>query len=1319
NPRQGSTTQSYDYWNEALHGAVGVPNATMFPSATGMGSNWNKDLMLKIGTIIGNEVRVQNNLASSQKGLSYWSPTLNIYRDPRWGRADESYGEDPYHIGQIGAGFIKGMQGTDKKYLKAISTPKHYFANNSESNRRNGNSQLTEREIREYYTPAFAYAMGPEVGAYSYMTAYNRVNNEPISASSEFLRTMPMRQWGFKGYVTSDCSAIYDIYQRHRWQPEGWDHRVTNLEGVAWSIKAGTDIDCQGNSYRDHLVNSYNAGLATDNDLDRELVRLLEGRFRLGHFDPADVVPWRAPGNLTLLTPSTSNGILPNNVTVGSPGYAMAQNSRDVSKQASDEAPVLLKNKVIEGKASLGLPLSKTDDLDIQVVGYHASVFTSGGYSGNPPTAITTQSILRTQLNNGAPAGTTVSTVMNGINATTSPKPGISSVYFLDDTLNVTGQANIYDTSNGHITSIYPPWRPDVFTHPDLPLDTFLTWEGWQSISWGAGTGYVGASSTWGGYFMVRHHMGATDTRVCTAMTGSGSPGAQWIVHEGSMTGPIVATLPADGTNGSCAARTGTVWNVNNPSRSAQMANVIINETYDLWFVYDVGNKLGDYGTAQGPGNVFIYNLSPTQETDIQNADAVVMGIGTVNGEAAEETDRYSIDLPRFQDELVNKVAALNPHTVVWIQSMGQMNIEKFKNNPNVSAIVWTNYNGMYQGFSAADILWGEVNPSGKLPFTWYSDQLQLGSVWDYGITPESSGTGLGRTYQYFDGAVSYPFGFGLSYSTFSYDNLQLSKSVVTGDDVVSFSVEVTKNAGRAAKETVELYVSAPGANGHDRPYKQLKGFTKLNFTGTAADTQTAIIKVPMADLWFWDDVEHHKVWDLGVWTVQVGPSSAPTGAKTATFNLTAPPTPSLDVVAAIPTGTILHMDAPDNVIYADMSATRSDQSFLDLADPEVSTRYWVKNPTIAKVSADGVVSPVGAGVTTVFASTSWRGLTKTDSFPIVVKGADTGAVIEFPDRTIPLAEAKAGITPNAQIAGIDEPGGDTVAWTYSINIINDNTADGAIDAAGVITAGQAGQFVLTATAVVTFGGGGTQTITRESVITVIPDPTVAITGKAEVGQTLTANVADTQPGATITYQWMRDGVAIPGATAKTYKVQDADVGAQLTVQAVVTPGGTAVSAPTAKVPKPTPPPPIKKPTVSVSGQAVIGQTLTAVVKDAAAGSKVAYQWLRDGKPIAGATGKTYKVTKADIGAQLSVQAVVTPGGTAVSAKTAKVPAGSGGQGNPGQQQIVLSPSLAGAKYGDVLRVDTNGDLWRYPSSKTGALAARVKLGSGFGAIAV
>ncbi|MDR3359457.1 MAG: glycoside hydrolase family 3 C-terminal domain-containing protein, partial [Bifidobacteriaceae bacterium] len=603
--------------------------------------------------------------------------------------------------------------------------------------------------------------------------------------------------------------------------------------------------------------------------------------------------------------------------------------------------------------------------------------------------------------------------------------------------------------------------------------------------------------------------------------------GGVFQVHLDSADGPVVATVPAEGANSDCGDDGSAPGTKNGTVALSQSLQGI----HDLYFVYDNGT-LGDFGQQGTPGHPYAYSLDAAAEQKIAEADAVIVVVGTTNAESAEEMDRVNIELPRFQDEVVNKVAALNKHTVVWMQSVGTMDIEKFRGNPNVPSIVWTNYNGQHQSITAANILFGRTNPSGKLPMTWYADGAELGSVWDYGLTPATSATGLGRTYQYFIGDVAYPFGYGLSYSSFQYSNLRLDKSSYSGDDTITATVDVTNTSPVAGKETVELYVSAPGADGVERPLRQLKGFEKVSLN--PAQTKAVSIEVPADELWFWDEAADKQIWDLGKWVVQVGPSSA-SGLKT-NFTLASAPTLTLDVVKAVPDATVLNTAAPGNKIHANLSATRGDLSFYDLADPALRVEYTVADPDVATVNADGVVSPVGAGLTTVTATVTADGVTKSDSFPVVVEDENAGPVIALSDKTATVANLGAA---NAEVKLLPE--GATAAIGYQIAPMDENTAGATIDpVTGALTATGPGKVRITAIATIT-NGSDTTVVTQSAEINVVEPINVewrnrpAPTASGQVGQgvALPALAATASDGAALAYSavGLPAGVTLDSAT--------------------------------------------------------------------------------------------------------------------------------------------------------------------------------------------
>lgn len=348
---------AYEYWNEALHGVM-TDSATSFPQAIALGSTWDPDLVHEVATAISDEARAFN--AKNGKGLTYWAPVINMLRDPRWGRFEESYTEDPWLMARMGVAFVRGMQGDDPKYLKTVATPKHYAGNNSEYNRHTGSSDIDEQLLHEYYLPAFE-ATVREAGAFSVMSAYNRVNGVPASASADLLQTTLRERWGFRGYVVSDCDAVADIANGHHW--------VSSLaEASAKALLAGTDLNC-GATYPDHLQEALDQGLITEADVDRAVTRVLRARFLLGEMDSAERVPYRGIGA----------------ATIQSPAHAA------LALKAARQAIVLLKNDGL-------LPLDRSNLRSVAVIGPHGDDVTLGGYSGRPDHTVSVLDGIRAKL---------------------------------------------------------------------------------------------------------------------------------------------------------------------------------------------------------------------------------------------------------------------------------------------------------------------------------------------------------------------------------------------------------------------------------------------------------------------------------------------------------------------------------------------------------------------------------------------------------------------------------------------------------------------------------------------------------------------------------------------------------------------------------------------------------------------------------------------------------------------------------------------------------------------------------------------------------
>jgi beta-glucosidase len=280
---------AYDWWNEALHGVARAGRATVFPQAIGLAATWDTDLMFRVADVISTEARakyneaIRNDQHARYQGLTFWSPNINIFRDPRWGRGQETYGEDPYLTGRLSVAFIQGMQGNDPHYYKVIATAKHYAVHSGpEPSRHSFDVVPSERDLNQTYLPAFRAAI-VDGKAYSVMCAYNRVNGVPACANTDLLQKHLREEWKFPGYIVSDCGAVSDIFRGHK-------YKATDAEASAVAVKAGTDLTC-GNEYRS-LVDAVKNGLITEAEIDTSLRRLFVARFKLGMFDPPERVPW-------------------------------------------------------------------------------------------------------------------------------------------------------------------------------------------------------------------------------------------------------------------------------------------------------------------------------------------------------------------------------------------------------------------------------------------------------------------------------------------------------------------------------------------------------------------------------------------------------------------------------------------------------------------------------------------------------------------------------------------------------------------------------------------------------------------------------------------------------------------------------------------------------------------------------------------------------------------------------------------------------------------------------------------------------------------
>jgi beta-glucosidase len=738
---------AYDWWNETLHGVARAGYATVFPQAIGMAATWNTDLMHQVGDVASTEARAKHHDFARQndrgryKGLTFWSPNINIFRDPRWGRGQETYGEDPYLTGRLGVAFIKGLQGSDPRYLKVVATSKHFAVHSGpESERHSFDAIVSEHDLQETYLPAFrATVIEGKVAAV--MCAYNRLGGDPCCASKKLYNIL-RKDWGFEGHVVSDCGAIQDFYKSH-------GYAKTEAESSAIAVKAGTDLDC-GSEYKS-LLEAVKRGLINESEIDISLKRLLLARFRLGMFDPPEMVPYAR---------------IPISVVNSAP-------HRELALKTARESMVLLKN---EGNT---LPLRK-DIKTIAVIGPNADApeVLLGNYNGQPIQSVTP---------------------LAGIKA----KVGIETevLHALGSTL--TGSAGAPVPA-----SLTPGgFKAEFFNNKDLQGAPVLVRTDVQvNFDWSRGrpapeVNEDGFSARWTGKF-VPIESGAYQLG---AMADDGVR----LYLDGKL---LVDAWSND--------------QLNQILTSMQEVQLEGGRSYDVRIEYfeNARNAIVKFLWSY-PG--FTEKIKAEAVAAAQKADATVVVLGispalegeemSVNVEGFHGGDRTDIALPRAQEDLLKALQSTGKPIIVVLLNGGALAVNFAAEKAGAIVEAW--YPGEAGGTAIADVLFGDYNPAGRLPITFYKSIEQLPPFEDYQMQ--------GRTYRYFKGEPLYPFGFGLSYSNFKYDNLKISAKSIKAGGSVRLSVDVRNSGMHAGDEVVQLYITDVAAS-VPVPIRSLAGIKRI-----------------------------------------------------------------------------------------------------------------------------------------------------------------------------------------------------------------------------------------------------------------------------------------------------------------------------------------------------------------------------------------------------------------------------------------------------------------------------------------------------------
>ncbi|NWF88367.1 MAG: glycoside hydrolase family 3 C-terminal domain-containing protein [Ignavibacteriaceae bacterium] len=771
-PRLG--IPSYNYWSEALHGVL-ANGATSFPQAIAMGATWEPELIMRVGSAISDEARAYN--ISKGKGLTYWSPTINIARDPRWGRNEESYGEDPYLLSKMGVAFIKGMQGDDPYYLKTVATPKHFVANNEEERRHTGSSDVDMRCLHEYYLPAFHKAI-VEGKAYSIMGAYNELNHVPCNANTFLMTDLLRRKWGFEGYVVSDCGAVNDMVQGHHFFETG-------AEAAARSILAGCDLDC-GSEYRQYLHEALGKKLLEEKDIDIALERILSARFRLGEFDPSEAVPYSKINEDKI----------------------DSRENRDLALEVAQKSIVLLKNNGI-------LPLDNKKIKSIAVIGPNAVDAQLGIYSGFPNVLIGPLEAIKAKAEL---LGINVEYTMGCSIANGLLRP-IDKQYF--SKLNESAKTGL---------------KGEYFNNMNLsgkPIVTRID----ESINFNFGLGSP-APSIQENQFSVR-----------------------W-------TGKIIPpdTVYRIGTScddGSRLFLNGKLliddWSEHGEKSIITEVKLLPGVEYEIVMEY-FDNSLSSI--ARLTWDLGQNDFTDAKEIAAKN-DAVILILGISPAISQEELDRTEIELPQVQRDLINEIASVNPNIVVVLVNGGPVALAGTETKATAILEAW--YGGEFAGRAIADVLFGDYNPGGKLPQTFYSSTQQLPPMSNYDLI------NFPRTYMYFDKPVLYPFGHGLSYSQFEYSDLKLSSSKINNDGGVDLEFTIQNKGKLKGDEVAQVYVHSKDAP-FKVPINQLKRFRRV--TLAPGESRTVSFKIPASEFTFYDTKTNDLKIQSGKWEIQIGSSS-------------------------------------------------------------------------------------------------------------------------------------------------------------------------------------------------------------------------------------------------------------------------------------------------------------------------------------------------------------------------------------------------------------------------------------------------------------
>ena len=798
---------AYDWWSESLHG-VAVDGTTEFPEPIGLAATFDAPAIHAMAVDISIEGRIKHVQAERAghsnifEGLDFWAPNINIFRDPRWGRGQETYGEDPFLTGRMAVAFVTGLQGDDPHYYRVISTPKHYAVHSGpEPTRHFTDVDVSKHDELDTYGAAFRAAV-TEGKAGSVMCAYNAINGQPACANEFLLEDQLRGKWGFQGYVVSDCGAVRDIFNGHRYRP-------TQPQASAISLERGMDNECidfiskvkDDHDYRPY-IEAVQQGYLSESAIDTALIRLFTARIKLGMFDPPEMVLYTKIDEKELDSPE----------------------HRALARKLANECMVLLKN---DGT----LPL-KSGITRIAVVGPLAdqTKVLLGNYNGTPTHSISLLEGLKAEFPN---AKITFVPGTQFLRNDGNPVPG-----------------NLLTTADGK---------------PGLKAE-YSNWEGIELAPEARPAPLVSR---------IEPNVDLSGKSLPAEAAGKKSVGVEW---KGFLTPPdsgdYLIGVRAGGfamvtINGRAVAQEFGTHGV-----EAKLGRVHLDKGQKIALSVEYGNMSGGEPRAQLIWAKVSNVPSPEAVAAARNADVVIAAVGITSELEGEEMpvsepgflggDRTSIDLPQPEEDLIEAVAAAGKPLVIVLMNGSALAVNWANDHANAILDAW--YSGEEGGAAIAETLSGKNNPAGRLPVTFYKDISQLPHFEDYSME--------NRTYRYFQGKPLYPFGYGLSYASFTYSDLSLPQAPVPAGAPVGAEATVTNTGKVAGDEVVELYLKFPPVSG--APRIALRGFQRIHLDPGAVEKVHFDLK--NRDLGMVTE-DGHPIIAGGEYTISIGGGQPDTGA--------------------------------------------------------------------------------------------------------------------------------------------------------------------------------------------------------------------------------------------------------------------------------------------------------------------------------------------------------------------------------------------------------------------------------------------------------